>query len=72
MKKKKKERERSYESYSTPVEGQHKDGGFPRRRKQGGGWGTELFIEVRAKNTPNLGEELDIHVHEAKRTLGYL
>ena len=36
------------------------------RRKQG------LFKEIIAENIPNLGKELDIEVHEAKRTPNYL
>ena len=57
----KKERERSYESYSTSSEGQHKDAGFPRKRKQRGGWGTELVYRRKSREHP-----------KAKRTPGYL
>ena len=31
-----------------------------------------LFKEIIAENLPNLGKELDIQVHEAKRTPNYL
>ena len=31
-----------------------------------------MFTERRAENAPNLGKELDIHGHKAKRTPGYL
>ena len=52
----KKERERSYESYSTSSEGQHKDAGFPRKRKQRGGWGTELVYRRKSREHPKPGE----------------
>lgn len=46
--------------------------GFPERENSGVGGVQSLFTEGRAENAPNLGKELDIHGHKAKRTPGYL
>ena len=44
---------------------------YPRRIREGKGVESS-FEEVIAENFPNLGKELDIYVHEAKRTPNYL